>query len=62
MEAPLLALWGQRGVVGELYDVLATWREVAERVEGRALPCGHLLQEEVPGVVGEALAGFFEIG
>lgn len=48
IEAPLLALWGGRGVVGELYDVLATWRDKALRVSGRALDCGHLVQEEQP--------------
>ena len=46
--APLLALWGARGTVGALYDVLATWREKALHVRGRALDCGHTLQEELP--------------
>ena len=46
--APLLALWGAKGVVGQLYDVLATWREKAQDVSGRALDCGHALQEEAP--------------
>ena len=46
--APLLALWGAKGVVGQLYDVLATWREKATHVSGRALDCGHTLQEEAP--------------
>jgi haloacetate dehalogenase len=46
--APLLALWGARGTVGTLYDVLATWREKARDVRGRALDCGHCLQEERP--------------
>ena len=46
--APLLALWGAKGTVGALYDVLATWREKALDVRGRALDCGHALQEELP--------------
>ena len=47
--APLLALWGAKGTVGALYDVRATWREKAGGpVEGKALDCGHLLQEEKP--------------
>ena len=46
--APLLALWGAKGVVGSLYDVLETWREKAVTVSGRALDCGHTLQEELP--------------
>ncbi len=59
IEAPLLALWGQRGLVGRSYDVLATWREKARDVRGHALPTGHYLPEEAPAAVSEALADFF---
>ncbi len=45
---PLLVLWGAKGVVERSYDVLEVWRERAERVTGRALPCGHFLPEEAP--------------
>ena len=58
IEAPLLALWGGRSTVGALYDVLETWREKANDVRGRALDCGHLLQEERPDEVMEELIGF----
>ena len=56
---PVLALWGAHGVVGTCFDVLALWRERAVRVEGRALPGGHYLAEELPSEVAEAFAGFF---
>jgi haloacetate dehalogenase len=56
--APVLALWGGRGTVGALYDVLETWREKAHDVRGRALDCGHTLQEENPGAVLEELNRF----
>jgi haloacetate dehalogenase len=46
--APVLALWGKKGTVGALYDVLQTWREKAYDVRGHALDCGHSLQEECP--------------
>lgn len=55
---PLLALWGAKGVVGELFDVLATWREKALHVQGEALDCGHSPQEEVPDAVLTALLPF----
>ena len=45
---PLLLLWGARGLVGQMYDVLAVWRERATNVSGKALPCGHWVAEEVP--------------
>jgi haloacetate dehalogenase len=57
--APLLALWGAKGVVGDLYDVLATWRERARCVSGTALDCGHLLPEEAPEETLAALLAFF---
>jgi len=56
--APLLALWGARGVVGRTYDVLEVWREKAEHVSGRALDCGHNLQEERPDDVMAELMRF----
>lgn len=48
IEAPLHLLWGARGTVGELYDVMQTWRDKATVVTGRALDCGHSPQEECP--------------
>src|SRR3954468_518285 len=56
--APLLALWGAKGTVGQLYDVLETWREKALDVRGRALDCGHTLQEEAPQETLRELLGF----
>ena len=58
--APLLALWGAEGTVGALYDVLETWREKATDVRGRALPCGHTLQEERPDEVLAELLAFLD--
>lgn len=46
--APLLALWGEFGAMHPLYDVLATWRERAHDVRGKAIPGGHLLAESNP--------------
>lgn len=60
VECPLLALWGQRGVVERLYDVLETWRGYADDVRGRALACGHYLAEERPGETANELISFLE--
>jgi haloacetate dehalogenase len=57
--APMLAIWGARGTVGTLYDVLQTWREKAVQVEGRAFDCGHALQEERPEEMIATLMKFF---
>lgn len=48
IEAPLLVLWGEKGLVGQTYDVLQTWRAQACDVHGGGLPCGHYLPEEAP--------------
>ena len=58
VEMPLLVLWGSKGVVGDLYDVLATWRAVAADVRGQALDCGHSPQEECPAETTAALLEF----
>ncbi len=48
LEMPVLVLWGRHGVIERMFDPLADWREVASRVTGRALDCGHFLPEEAP--------------
>ncbi|HYL18919.1 MAG TPA: alpha/beta hydrolase [Burkholderiales bacterium] len=48
VRCPLLAIWGEYGKMHTLFDVLATWREKAVDVHGRALPCGHFIPEEAP--------------
>ena len=60
VECPLLALWGERGVVERLYDVPEVWRGYANDVRGRALTCGHYLAEESPEQTAEELISFFE--
>jgi len=57
---PLLLLWGEKGTVGQLYDVVATWQEKADNVSGQALPCGHSPQEEVPEKMLAALMPFLQ--
>ena len=59
IEIPLLALWGEKGVVGATYDVLQTWREKAQDVRGFSLPCGHYLPEEAPDLTLKAFRAFF---
>jgi haloacetate dehalogenase len=49
IECPLHVLWGGKGTIGALWDVLAIWREnCAASVTGKPLYCGHFLQEERP--------------
>ncbi|HTA56803.1 MAG TPA: alpha/beta hydrolase [Candidatus Baltobacteraceae bacterium] len=45
---PMLALWGERGAVHRLFDVLDAWRERAVNVRGKHLAGRHFLPEEIP--------------
>ncbi|WP_295545509.1 alpha/beta hydrolase [uncultured Pseudacidovorax sp.] len=45
---PLLALWGEEGVVPRCFQPLAEWQRVAVDVQGGPLPCGHYIAEEAP--------------
>ncbi len=57
--APLLALWGALGFVGQHYDVIASWQAVADDVQGVGLPCGHFVPEEQPRETLNLLTEFF---
>ncbi|MEP6677678.1 MAG: alpha/beta hydrolase [Betaproteobacteria bacterium] len=61
IECPLLALWGEKGVVHRLFDPLADWGAVAREVSGRALPCGHYLAEEQPDATRDELLRFLSV-
>ena len=58
MDCPVLALWGQKGFVGNKYDVVNEWLRWADDVTGYGLPCGHYLPEEAPKETLEALLNF----
>ena len=58
LSCPTLVLWGARGAMAHLYDILATWRERASDVYGRALPSGHWLPEECPQQLCDELLNF----
>jgi haloacetate dehalogenase len=58
VRCPLLALWGEHGIVGKAFDPLDTWRRVATDVRGHALPCGHYIPEEAPERLLDALLPF----
>ena len=48
LQMPVLALWGEEGVVHRCFKPLDAWRRVARDVRGEALPCGHYIAEEAP--------------
>jgi haloacetate dehalogenase len=59
LACPLLALWGDRGVVQRMFEPLALWQAVCDRpVQGRAVPSGHFIPEELPELTARELAAF----
>ena len=59
LNIPLLVLWGATAMVGNKYDMLCAWQEVATDVTGFAVPGGHYLPEESPDETYQALLDFF---
>jgi haloacetate dehalogenase len=55
---PLLALWGEQGVVHKCFKPLDEWHKVALNVRGEPLPCGHYIPEEAPSKLLEACLAF----
>jgi haloacetate dehalogenase len=60
IQCPVHTLWGAKGTIGALWDILTVWREKsAGQVTGKALDCGHFLPEERPQDVLDELLRFF---
>jgi haloacetate dehalogenase len=45
---PLLVLWSEKGPFHRMYNVLQTWQERAATAQGKAMPTGHFLPEQMP--------------
>lgn len=59
INCPLLVLWGEKGLIGRIYDPVAAWRDYALDVTGRGVASGHFLPEEAPAETLAALLEFF---
>ena len=59
VRCPMLVLWGERGVVGRLFEPVADWTAKCDGpVRGCALPAGHFIPEEVPDLLLRELEPF----
>jgi haloacetate dehalogenase len=61
MHQALKIIWGQKGAVGQCFDVLSLWRECASNVTGLSFPCGHYIAEEAASELLEEAFNFFKI-
>ena len=60
IECPVLVLWGTQLATGPGYDPPAIWQLYASDVRGVAMPTGHFVPEEAPGLVVDALRDFLD--
>ena len=58
VECPFLVLWGEFGDMHRQYDVLSTWKERASNVDGKAVPSGHFIAEQIPEILLAELGKF----
>ena len=47
-QCPVLVLWSQANKTMGLFDVVKSWQEKAEKVEGESMNSGAFYSEEVP--------------
>ncbi len=55
---PTLAFWGSRGLMHQLFDVAATWRQRCADVCSASLPGGHFFVDQFPEETARILTGF----
>ena len=58
IQCPLLVLWSEKGPFHRMYNVLQTWRDRAVQAEGKAMPTGHFLPEQMPAELTQELKTF----
>ena len=58
IECPMMVIWGDKGYVGNKYDIITEWKKFATHVVGYSLPFGHYLPEEAPNETLQALVTF----
>nr|WP_295708220.1 alpha/beta hydrolase [uncultured Halomonas sp.] len=58
LTCPINVMWGAQGAIEACFDALSEWRKVATHVDGKALPCGHYIAEEMPNVLLEEALPF----
>ena len=48
IQCPLLVLWSEKGPFHRMYNVLQTWRDRSVQAQGKSMPTGHFLPEQMP--------------
>lgn len=59
VSCPVLAIWGEQGIIGKLFDPIALWSHKADDLITKAFSCGHYIPEEQPQETLDAFLEFF---
>jgi haloacetate dehalogenase len=58
--SPTHVVWGERGIVGRMFDPIKDWQEkCTQAVTGQRLPAGHFIPEQTPGLLLQEMLRFF---
>lgn len=58
---PVHVVWGEHGIVGQLFQPIEDWQAKCEAaVTGRGLPAGHFIAEQVPESLLDEMREFFD--
>jgi haloacetate dehalogenase len=58
IQCPLLILWSKKGPFDRMYKVLQVWQERAVTAQGKAMPTGHFLPEQMPEELTQEIKAF----
>jgi haloacetate dehalogenase len=48
IQCPMMILWSEKGPFHRMYNVLQTWKDRAVQAQGKSMPTGHFLPEQMP--------------
>lgn len=48
IQCPMMVLWSEKGPFHRMYNVLQTWKDRAVQAQGKSMPTGHFLPEQMP--------------
>jgi haloacetate dehalogenase len=60
IQCPLLVLWSEKGPFHRMYNVLKTWQDRAVQAQGKFMPTGHFLPEQMPEELTRELKAFLK--
>jgi len=60
IQCPMMILWSEKGPFHRMYNVLQTWKDRAVQCQGKSMPTGHFLPEQMPAELTQELQTFLK--